>query len=87
MFPMKFFEYLAAGLPVVATAIDALGQFADASLLCAPEPEAFATALEEGSRGSRSGSDDPSCACGAAHLQPNPADAGRARGGRMTGRP
>ena len=28
---MKFFEYLAAGLPVVATAIDALGQFADAS--------------------------------------------------------
>ena len=46
MFPMKFFEYLAAGLPVVATAIDALGQFTDASLLCAPEPEAFATALE-----------------------------------------
>ena len=46
MFPMKFFEYLAAGLPVVATAIDALGQFADASLLCPPDPEAFAAALE-----------------------------------------
>ena len=43
---MKFFEYLAAGLPVVATAIDALGQFADASLLCPPDPEAFAVALE-----------------------------------------
>lgn len=45
MFPMKFFEYLAAGLPVVATSIDALGQFADASLLCPPDPEAFADAL------------------------------------------
>jgi glycosyltransferase involved in cell wall biosynthesis len=27
MFPMKFFEYLAAGLPVVATALPALGDF------------------------------------------------------------
>jgi len=33
MFPMKFFEYLAAGLPVVATAIDALQPFASLALL------------------------------------------------------
>lgn len=41
MFPMKFFEYLAAGLPVVATAIDALRPFADLALLCEPTAEAF----------------------------------------------
>ena len=45
MFPMKFFEYLAAGLPVVASAIDALTPFADLALLCDPTPEAFATAI------------------------------------------
>ena len=28
MFPMKFFEYLAAGLPVVSTALPALHEFA-----------------------------------------------------------
>ena len=47
MFPMKFFEYLAAGLPVVATAIDALGQFSEAALLCEPELTAFSQALEK----------------------------------------
>jgi len=47
MFPMKFFEYLAAGLPVVATAIDALGQFSEAALLCEPESAAFSKALEQ----------------------------------------
>lgn len=33
MFPMKFFEYLAAGVPVVATAISSLRPFANAALL------------------------------------------------------
>lgn len=45
MFPMKFFEYLAAGLPVVASAIDALQPFADLALLGEPTPEAFAAAI------------------------------------------
>jgi glycosyltransferase involved in cell wall biosynthesis len=45
MFPMKFFEYLAAGLPVVASAIDALEPFANLALLCDPTPEAFAAAI------------------------------------------
>ncbi len=51
MFPMKFFEYLAAGLPVVATAIDALQPFGDLALLCPPTPEAFATAIAAALRG------------------------------------
>ncbi len=45
MFPMKFFEYLAAGLPVVASAIDALQPFADLALLGDPTPQVFATAI------------------------------------------
>ena len=45
MFPMKFFEYLAAGLPVVATAIDALGQFGHAAFLCKPNEKEFSRAL------------------------------------------
>ena len=45
MFPMKFFEYLAAGLPVVASAIDALSQFSEAAWLCDPTTEAFNVAL------------------------------------------
>jgi glycosyltransferase involved in cell wall biosynthesis len=47
MFPMKFFEYLAAGLPVVATAIDALAPFRQAALLCEPRADAFAAAIEQ----------------------------------------
>jgi glycosyltransferase involved in cell wall biosynthesis len=33
MFPMKFFEYLAAGIPVVATDIPALAEFGDIATL------------------------------------------------------
>ena len=45
MFPMKFFEYLAAGLPVVASAIDSLSQFSEAAWLCEPTAVAFDVAL------------------------------------------
>ena len=45
MFPMKFFEYLAAGLPVVATSIDALQDFRSAAWLCEPEQDEFSRAL------------------------------------------
>ena len=46
MFPMKFFEYLAAGLPAVATAIQSLQPFSSLALLVEPRPEAFAAAIE-----------------------------------------
>jgi glycosyltransferase involved in cell wall biosynthesis len=45
MFPMKFFEYLAAGLPVVATAIESLQPFGELALLCPPDPGAFEAAI------------------------------------------
>ena len=45
MFPMKFFEYLAAGLPVVASGIDALQPFAALALLVEPSAESFAAAI------------------------------------------
>ena len=50
MFPMKFFEYLAAGLPVVATSIDALQEFQSAVWLCEPEQNAYSKALWGASR-------------------------------------
>ena len=46
MFPMKFFEYLSAGLPVVATEIPALEAHADVAWLCPPAVEAFERAIE-----------------------------------------
>ena len=46
MFPMKFFEYLSSGLPVVATEIPALEAHADVALLCPPAVEAFERAIE-----------------------------------------
>ncbi|CAE22103.1 putative glycosyl transferase, group 1 [Prochlorococcus marinus str. MIT 9313] len=45
MFPMKFFEYLSAGLPVVATAIPALIAHADVACLCEPQVEIFEQAI------------------------------------------
>ena len=45
MFPMKFFEYLSSGLPVVATAIPALEAHGDVALLCPPQLEAFEQAI------------------------------------------
>ncbi|WP_174301081.1 glycosyltransferase [Caulobacter sp. S45] len=46
MFPMKLFEYLAAGLPVVATPLPALAEVADLMLVAPPEADAFAAALD-----------------------------------------
>jgi glycosyltransferase involved in cell wall biosynthesis len=46
MFPMKFFEYLAAGLPVVASAIDALEDYKSFAALCDPTVASFQAALK-----------------------------------------
>ena len=51
MDPMKFFEYLAAGCPVVATAIPSLQAQADVACLSPPEPQAFREALSNVLRG------------------------------------
>ena len=45
MFPMKFFEYLSAGCPVVATSIPSLEDHGDVAWLCPPEADAFQTAI------------------------------------------
>lgn len=47
MFPMKFFEYLASGLPVVSTDIDALEQFSSLARLVPPTTSAFLAAIAE----------------------------------------
>lgn len=45
MFPMKFFEYLSAGCPVVATAIPSLIAQGDVAWLCQPEAAPFQAAI------------------------------------------
>ena len=45
MFPMKFFEYLASGLPVVATSIQSLQEFSSVALLCEVTVDSFSYAL------------------------------------------
>jgi glycosyltransferase involved in cell wall biosynthesis len=45
MFPMKFFEYLAAGVPVVSTNLPALGDYAHLARLCA-STSAFLAAVD-----------------------------------------
>ena len=47
MFPMKFFEYLAAGVPVVATAIPSLERFQDSALLVAPGADQWESAISQ----------------------------------------
>ena len=42
---MKFFEYLASGLPVVATSINSLTEFSSVAFLCQPTADGFARAL------------------------------------------
>ena len=46
MFPLKFFEYLAAGKTVVATKLDALAGYANVCKLC-DSPEQFTEAIEQ----------------------------------------
>ena len=51
MFPMKFFEYLFAGLPVVSTRIHALRSFDAICSLCPPDPLEFSQQLQRVLRG------------------------------------
>ena len=46
MFPMKFFEYLAAGLPVVTTPLPALAGFGGLALVASPDARTFAEPLD-----------------------------------------
>lgn len=56
MFPMKFFEYLAAGRPVVSTCLPALRAYAHVARLAAG-PEDFIRAIEEELRNGHAGLD------------------------------
>ena len=47
MFPMKFFEYLFAGLPVVSTRIHALRSFEAICSLCSPDPLEFSHQIQQ----------------------------------------
>jgi glycosyltransferase involved in cell wall biosynthesis len=50
MFPMKFFEYLAAGAPVVATRLDSLSHYNHVAMLV-DDVDGFITAIERALRG------------------------------------
>lgn len=54
MFPMKFFEYLAAGRPVVSVDLPALRDYGDAVTL-ASSPVAFVVGIEDALRGAGAG--------------------------------
>lgn len=45
MFPMKFFEYLAAGLPVISTPLPALAEYDNVATFCS-DSETFVKAIE-----------------------------------------
>lgn len=50
MFPMKFFEYLAAGLPVVSTRLSSLIPFSDCVFFADSDPDSLASAVEDALR-------------------------------------
>lgn len=52
MFPMKFFEYLSAGKPVVATRLDALSDYSDVCCF-ADTPEEFVKTIDKNLQGNR----------------------------------
>ena len=54
--PVKFYEYLAAGIPVVSTALPALAAFFDVARF-ADEPDRFADAVADAAAAPRSGAD------------------------------
>ena len=45
--PLKFYEYIAAGLPVVSSTIHALGAFGEEMVRLASSPEEFVTAMQD----------------------------------------
>ena len=67
MFPMKFFEYLAAGLPVVASNVPALAEFSQACHLV-KSPAEFISALDRVLAGDGVAAEACRATCPAIHL-------------------
>ena len=65
---MKLFEYLAAGLPVVATPLPALADYAHLILVAEPTGKAFASALDAALAGEGPPQDMRLAAARAPHL-------------------